>query len=147
MPARGIERVRRALQTKLDEIEGPRTEAAIYAVLQEGKGASDTMVPVDVGTLLASGTAPQVTQQKGKSVGRVGYAARYAMAVHEAPGKLKGQPRADFGTTRAGVGFGGGTGQGDYWDPNAEPQFLEKGFEEIKPAIPAILKRIYGRAT
>ncbi len=147
MPARGIDRVRRSLQAKIGEISGPRTEAAVFEVLQAIKGAADTMVPQDTGNLLNSGIAPQITQTKGKTTGLVGYGARYAMAVHEASGKLKGQPREDFGTTRSGQAFGGGTRSGNYWDPGGEPRYLEKGGDLIKPAIPAILKAVYGRGT
>ncbi len=145
MPVRGIERVKANFRLKVKDIDGRRTDKAIYAVLSQGAAISDTMTPVDTSTLINSRYAPQISQQSGKTVGQVGYTASYAGAVHDASGKLKGQPRADFGKTRAGVAFGGGTGVGNYWDPNAEPQFLTKGFEEIKPSVPAILKAAYAR--
>jgi len=151
MPAKGIKDVRRRLTIAANKINGPTTDAAVYAVLSQGAAISDAMTPQDTGMLLNSRYAPQITQQARKTVGTVGYTARYAEAVHDAPGKLKGQPRSDFGMTsnRSRVGpqvptaFGGGTGQGNYWDPGGEPGFLRKGFEEIKPAVPAILKAIY----
>ena len=54
------------------------------------------------------------------------------------PGTLKGQPREHFGKTnnlsdfgpKQVIEFGGGTGKGKYWDPNAEPEFLRKAFED-----------------
>lgn len=142
MPVKGIERTKRGFKVKIEEIDGQRTNRAMHAILSRGAAMSATMTPVDTSKLINS-QYTRVTQQQGKATGRTGYTARYAEAVHDASGKLKGQPRADFGRTRAGVEFGGGTGNGNYWDPNAEPKFLEKGFEEIKPEIPAILKAAY----
>jgi hypothetical protein len=153
MPVKGIDRVKSKYRIKLQEISGDRTEKAVYAVLSQGAAMSDTMTPIDTSTLINSRYAPQISQFAGNTVGQVGYTARYAAAVHEAPGTLKGQPRADFGRTSnrsdfgpmRPVAFGGGTGVGNYWDPNAEPRFLVKGFEEIKPSIPAILRAKYAR--
>lgn len=146
MPVKGIERVRSNLRMKVSEIEGKRTDAAVYAVLSQGAAMAATMTPIDTSNLVDSQYAPQISQQQGKTTGQVGYGASYAAAVHDAPGVLKGLPRAHFGKTRAGVEFGGGTGVGNFWGPSAEPGFLRKGFEEIKPAIPAILKKAYSRA-
>lgn len=143
MPVKGIKQVKRNFRVKVEEISGQRTNAAVYAVLSQGAAISDTMTPVDTSNLLNSRYAPQIERQGDKTTGKVGYTAEYAAAVHNAPGKLKGQPRAHFGRTREGVEFGGGTGNGNYWDPNAEPRFIEKGFEEIKPQVPAILKKVY----
>lgn len=144
MSVKGIQRVKTRFKAVVSEIDGPRTEKALHMILSEGAALAKTMTPMDTGNLLNSQTRPEIRQSGGKSIGTVSYTARYAAAVHSAPGKLKGQPRADFGRTGAGVAFGGGTGKGNYWDPHAEPGFLTKGFEEIKPAIPAILKAAYG---
>lgn len=144
MPAKGIERVRANFQRLREEISDERTDRAVYAILSQGAAVAATMTPVDTGTLINSHFVEIKTDSSGTVKGRSGYTASYAAAVHEAPGVLKGLPRADFGSTRAGVAFGGGTGQGNYWDPSGEPGFLRKGFEEIKPAIPRILKEAYG---
>lgn len=131
MPVRGIERVKANFRLKVQDIDGRRTDKAVYAVLSQGAAMSDTMTPVDTSTLINSRYAPQIGHQPGKTVGYVGYTASYAGAVHDAPGILKGLPRPG--------------GNGEYWDPNAEPQFLARGFEEIKPSVPAILKAAYAR--
>lgn len=144
MPARGISRVRLNLKRAFDDADGMRTNRAVYAILSQGAAMAQTMTPIDTGNLVNSQYAPRIEKTKGKTSGVVGYTAKYAEWVHEAPGTLKGQPRAHFGKTRAGVEFGGGTQVGYYWDPNAEPGFLRKGFEELKPAIPQILRSIYG---
>ncbi|HCW18464.1 hypothetical protein [Achromobacter sp.] len=144
MPVKGIERVKRGFRIAVKEIGEGKTERAVYETLSQGAAMAAQMVPRDTSNLVDSQYAPQIDVKEGKVSGSIGYTASYAAAVHEASGKLKGKPRADFGKTRAGVGFGGGTGNGNYWDPNAEPEFLTKGFDQIKGAVPAILKRIYG---
>lgn len=144
MPVKGIERVKRGFRIAVKEIGEGKTERAVYETLSQGSAMAAQITPIDSSNLINSQYAPQIDVKEGKVSGSVGYTASYAAAVHEASGKLKGKPRSDFGTTRAGVGFGGGTGNGNYWDPNAEPEFLTKGFDQIKGAVPAILKRIYG---
>lgn len=130
MPARGIHRVRLGLKRTILEIDQKRSNAAVYAILSQGAALAQTMTPIATGFLVNSQYAPRIEQREGNTTGHVGYTALYAAAVHEALGKLRGQPRLN--------------GDGRFWDPNAEPGFLKKGFEELKPAIPAILKQIYG---
>lgn len=145
MPVKGIERVRKNLKLALGKIDNEKTEAALIAVLNEGLAVSLTMVPIDTSFLINSQYKALIAAATlGRMSGTVGFTASYAQAVHDASGKLKGRPRADFGSTRAGNSFGGGTGQGTYWSPNAEPGFLSKGFDEIIPIIPNILKAVYG---
>lgn len=143
MAAKGIKQVKTAISREISDIAKVKTVDAIYAILFQGSEASKLMTPIDTSTLVNSLYAPRIQALPGKVRGTVGYTAKYAKAVHDAPGKLKGLPRADFGKTRAGVAFGGGTGKGTYWSPNAEPRFLEKGFEKIKPSIPKILKEYH----
>lgn len=120
--------VRRALRNLMDDITGPRSQKVITQALIVGGMYADLLTPQDTGNLLRS-RFREVTPSGNGWVGRYGYTAAYAAAVHGASGKLKGQPRADFGKTRAGASFGGGTGVGNYWDPKGEPEFLTKGFE------------------
>jgi hypothetical protein len=129
MPVKGIERVRKGFKQKIDHIADGVSEGAVFAILSQGAGIAQTMTPIDTSNLVNSQYYPQMEVTKSGVKGNVGYTAAYAAAVHEAPGTLKGQPRE--------------SGGGDYWDPNAEPGFLKKGFEEVKPAIPAILKQHY----
>lgn len=145
MPLKGIERVRTNYAMRVKQIAGPVTEDAIRDVLEAGANIADAHTPVDTGTLLASRYQPVVASVNGRSIGHIGYTAAYAAAVHSMPGKLRGQPRADFATTRDGAAFGGGTGVGNYWDPDAHPQWLERAFEDIRPYVPGILKAAYQR--
>lgn len=120
--------VRSNLKKMIEEIRGPMSEKTITTALIVGGMAADHLTPMDTGHLLQS-RYREITKTSAGWIGRYGYTAAYAAAVHGMPGKLKGQPRAHFGKTRAGQEFGGGTGKGNYWDPNAEPEFLTKGFE------------------
>lgn len=154
MPAKGIQAVSRNYKVKTQKAAGPTTLTALRVVLMEGAAIADTMVPVDTSNLINSRFAPEIKSSQKGMTGKVGYSASYAAAVHGMSGKLKGKPRADFGTTsnHSKVGpqkpqsFGGGTKVGNYWDPNGEPQWLEKGFDKLKPHIPALLKKVYGNA-
>lgn len=132
MAIQGIDRVRRNLRVAVENIAGGVSERAVYEVLSQGAGAADAMTPIETSTLINSRTSPQITVGPNGVEGSVGYTAAYAAAVHEAPGTLAGRPRDENDPSR-----------GRYWDPNAEPEFLTKGFEQIIPAIPAILRRTY----
>lgn len=89
-------------------------------------GASEAVAttPRDSSTLINS-QFRKVDIDGTKIVGIVGYTAEYALAVHEAKGTLKGQPRDN--------------GHGNYWDPSGEPHFLRDGFEHAEPNIKAVL--------
>ncbi|MGW1368581.1 HK97 gp10 family phage protein [Providencia hangzhouensis] len=94
--------------------------------------------PIDSSTLINSQNR-ELKVNGYLLTGRVIYTANYAAYVHNAPGTLKGQPRAHFGKTRGGKQFGGGSLTGNYWDPNAKPKFLqlaaEEGRQEVEEAI------------
>jgi hypothetical protein len=129
MPVRGIDKVRKGYKVAVEKIGGKVSERAVYEILSTGAAMAAQMTPIDTSNLINSQYSPQITMKKGKVSGHVGYTASYAAAVHEKKGKLAGQARAN--------------GNGEYWSPNAEPQFLKKGFDETVSAIPAILKRAY----
>lgn len=117
------------MRQAFDNIQKPRSEAAVYAILSQGMALSQTMVPIDTSNLINSAYAPVVTHNGSSVSGYIGFTAEYALRVHEASGTLAGQPRAN--------------GNGNYWDPAGEPGFLVKGFELLAPSIPAILRSIY----
>ncbi|MOA46933.1 hypothetical protein D3C78_1695100 [compost metagenome] len=95
---------------------------------------AQTMTPIDTSNLINSQYAPQISVSNGKVTGNVGYTAPYAGAVHGAPGINVGQ-----GVLRDSAN----PSRGDFWDPNAEPEFLSKGFEQVEASVPAILRSHY----
>lgn len=139
----GIQRVKLNSEKEFKRIAGPVTEGAVYTLLSYSAAVASTLTPVDTGALINSQYAPQIVVKPREVEGHVGYTANYAEWVHEAPGTLKGLPRANFGQTAGGVGFGGGTGVGNYWDPNAEPGFLGHGMAAAVVAGPEILRKNY----
>lgn len=147
MPVAGIDQVRGNFKVLMEQTQGEKTERAVTEMLMLGGAYASELTPFDSGELLRSqGRQAQQTAAGWKGV--VYYGLRYAPNVNDAPGKLRGLPRAHFGKTRAGVEFGGGSGNGKYWDAmdgtnTAEPNFLVKGMEKMATEAPAILKQIY----
>lgn len=129
MPVRGIDKVKRNFRVAVEDIADRKTYNAIYSILSQGGAMAATMTPIDTSNLINSQYAPQISVGGGKASGNIGYTAPYAYFVHEMTGKLAGEPRSN--------------GNGTYWSPNAEPKFLEKGFEQIESSIPALLKAAY----
>ncbi|CAM3951910.1 hypothetical protein PLGE761_02495 [Pluralibacter gergoviae] len=145
---RGIREAKANLNRIVGDIQGRKVVRALQSALILIGSRAAYYTPIDTSTLLNSQFREMVVN--GTIItGRIGYSANYAAYVHAMTGKLKGQPRADFGMTsnRSDVGpkkptaFGGGTGKGNYWDPHAEPQFLTKGANEERDAIDAVIKK------
>lgn len=91
---------------------------------------SQLSVPVDTGNLKGSAfTRDETTSQLRPRI-RVGFTARYALYVHEAPMSLQGQKRK--GKTPAGK-----SRKGKYWDPQgrATNKFLERPFRQMRKEI------------
>src|SRR5690606_1839482 len=136
MPAKGMTQVKSNLTKLFETIAGPMTEKTVTEVISIGGLYADLLTPIDTSNLINS-RYRSVTRTAEGWTGKYGYTAKDAAAVHGMSGKLKGQPREHFGMTsnRSEFGpkkpeaFGGGTGVGNYWDPDAEPEFLRKGFE------------------
>lgn len=135
------------LRERLTEMGEVKAKNAVQRLAFETSAEAALLTPVDTSNLINSRFV-SVNDYLGFIEGRVGYTARYARAVANMSGKLKGQPRAHFGRTsnRSEFGpiqayeFGGGTGRGRYWDPDAEPDFLNKGAKRaIDNAWPAIV--------
>lgn len=125
-----IEKIKRQLREQIKEISKDAATAAYeIAITAEAYAVSDT--PRDTGALI-NGYYVNVEENPDGAHATVGNTARYAYWVHEMPGTLKGQPREHFGKTREGVAFGGGTGKGCYWDPDADPKFLERALNDHK---------------
>ena len=101
-----------------------------YAMVRGGSEAA-VLVPQDTSNLLNS-MYREVGKSGTKIFGRIGFTAEYALAVHEATGKLKGQPRPKRD----------GKGRGVYWGPHdGQPKFLNVAFARAKSDIDAHLKK------
>jgi len=145
---KGVRQTQQNLDALIEDIKGRKAVRAIKSALIIIGSESAILTPRDTSTLVNS-QFNELEIKGSKLIGKIGYSARYAAAVHNASGKLKGKPRAHFGRTanhsefgpKKSVEFGGGTGQGNYWDPNAEPQFLTKGATKTKPTVDAIMKK------
>lgn len=143
MAVTGLSSARRFTTTLVANVTERRAERAVTVALIIGQGGAAALTPIDTSFLINSQFRRITRKPGGGYSGMVGYTARYAAAVHGMSGKLKGQPREHFGVTREGVQFGGGTGVGNYWDPDAEPMFLTKGFERNLRAIDEQVRRAF----
>lgn len=92
-----------------------KTVAGITKALILGGSEASVLTPIATGTLINS-QYRQVQQEGDKIVGRVGYTAEYAAAVHD-PDNPQRFRRA-----------------------TATKEFLREGFERAKPNIRAVLK-------
>lgn len=129
MPVKGINRAKENTKKLIGRIQGNMTEKAVTEVLITGEAYAAAITPMDTSTLVNS-MYRDLKKLPGGYVGRVGYMAEYAEYVHDLPGTLKGQPRAGVKSFETGDGKTGfSSDSGNFWDPNAEPEFLKKGFE------------------
>jgi hypothetical protein len=125
MPAKGVKAVRRKITLAIDQITGPMAQKALTVALIVGGSAADVLTPRDTSFLVNSRYREVKATTYGWS-GRYGYAASYAAAVHDMPGDNVGK-----NTLRD----PNNPGRGVMWQPDAEPEFLAKGFEQSKAAI------------
>ena len=140
MAIKGMAQLRRNMRQQLTLAIPSAAEKAMHVATSIIGGYATLMTPVDTSNLINS--QYRIVKNTGtKVVAAIGYTAKYAAAVHEMSGKLKGQPRTHFGVTKAGVAFGGGTERGNYWDPDAEPQFLRKAGDENLSEIDQAVER------
>lgn len=111
------------------DVKDKKTEAAVYAVANEVLNVAQTYTPVDTSLLINSKFGPLIVSSKDGVKATVGFNAEYAKFVHNASGKLKGQPRANGNST--------------YWSPDAKPKFLSESGEEVEPLVKDILKAVH----
>ena len=126
---KGYKKVRIGLENALKKKIPQNAERAAHVAGSIIGGYASLMTPVDTSNLINS--QYRTVKKEGKRVvAAIGYTAKYAAAVHNAPGTLKGKPRR--------------TGRGNYWDPDAEPKFLEKAatenMDEINAAVMKAMK-------
>lgn len=133
MPVRGLKEVRQQLHRLMGEISGPMAEKALTEVMIVAGGFAATMTPIDTSNLINS-QFRQISKSGSKVSAMLGYTAAYAAAVHDKKGTTVGKnvPRDRNNPSR-----------GNFWDPDAEPEFLAKAFEEpdARADIDAVVER------
>jgi len=138
MPLEGLDELNARFAKAIQDIGVSRTQGFVIKLTGAIEVESAMMTPRDTSFLINSKFNRMWRTPSGFNA-EAGYGANYAAAVHNMSGKLKGQPRASFGKTgnNSDAGpmmprsFGGGTGNGNYWDPDAEPQFLAKAIKTV----------------
>lgn len=122
----GMQKVLARTQQIFDEVTSVKAVRAIKAATYIIRTESATMTPIETSALINSQF--DTVEVNGTMItGRVGYAANYAIYVHNASGKLSGQPRP--------------SGKGVYWGPHGEPQFLLKAGTKTKELVDQVIKK------
>lgn len=119
----------------IGDMQTRRVAAGITEALLYVGAASAKEVPVDTSTLLNS-QYREIETRGHLITGKIGYSAKYAARVHNAPGKY-----LNTQTDRP-VGRGEMPGShGVIWGPNGNPKFLYWPLEDAKNDIRVILRR------
>ncbi|AVP40205.1 structural polyprotein [Escherichia phage vB_EcoS Sa179lw] len=128
MPAklRGVRQAVERTSQIVDEIIATKAVRAMKSATYIIRTESATLTPIDTSTLINS-QFDTVEVNGTRITGRVGYSAKYAIYVHNASGKLAGKPRSN--------------GNGTYWSPGGEPQFLTKGARRTKDLVDSAIKK------
>ena len=130
MTVKGVSKVNKNIHRITNDIANIRTQRIIQQVMIVGMSFVAPITPRDTSTLINSQYRELKPVPKGW-IGRVGYTSNYAAFVNNAKGTAKGKRT-------------GKKSQGDYWSPNAEPHFVEKGFErDGQQAIEQVIKDGY----
>lgn len=128
MAIKGMTQVRSNVRKQLTLAIPSDAERAMHIATSIIGGYATLMTPVDTSNLINS--QYRIVKNTGtKVVAAIGYTAKYAAAVHEKPGTLRGA-----GVPRA-------SGRGNYWDPSGEPQFLSKAGDENLAEIDQAVER------
>lgn len=127
MPAklRGVRQAVERTSQIVDEIIAMKAVRAMKSATYIIRTESATLTPIDTSTLINS-QFDTVEISGTRITGRVGYSAKYALYVHNASGKLTGKPRSN--------------GNGTYWSPGGEPQFLTKAAQRTKDLVDGVIK-------
>lgn len=125
----GIEEANKRLNDEVKKL-GRLSERFVTKAMISISAQTVPMIPIDTGFLVNS-EYRKVRKVGDGFEGEIGYGAEYAPYVHEAPGTLKGQPRPG--------------GNGEYWGPDGEPEFLAKGVESfIEDELDRIIREELG---
>lgn len=126
MPSRRRTRIVNKLPQFIGKVERQKV-MAVRGCLSAISSEVAALVPIATSTLINSQYA-HVSASGTMLVGRIGFTAEYALAVHEAAGKWRGlnKPRPKVN----------GKDRGVYWGPNeGQPGFLTEAVERAEPAM------------
>lgn len=128
MPAklRGVRQAVERTSQIVDEIIATKAVRAMKSATYIIRTESASLTPIDTSTLINS-QFDTVGISGTRITGKVGYSAKYALYVHNASGKLAGKPRSN--------------GNGTYWSPGGEPQFLTKAAQRTKDLVDSVIKK------
>ncbi len=115
---KGIRQAQQNLNKIIDDVQGKKSVRAIYSALFIIGAASAKEVPRDTSTLVNS-QFREVNVKGNRIIGKVGYSAAYAAAVHDAPGKYL-HTQTDRPVKRGEVAGS----RGVIWGPGGNPQYL-----------------------
>lgn len=127
MPVKGLDAAIKRTTDITRDITEVRAERGVTAALITGQAYAGLLTPIDTSFLINS-QFRSIKVQSGRVLGLVGYTASYAAAVHDRKTKSSGVKRPN--------------GNGFFWDPSGEPQFLSKGFDDNRAAIDAAFYRV-----
>lgn len=131
MAVKGVSKVNKNIRNKINQINNIISPRTMQQVMITGMASVARITPIDTSNLINSQYRELIPTPKGWN-GKVGYTANYAAYVNNAKGTLKGKKRT------------GEKSKGNYWDPNAEPNFINKGFErDGKEAIEKVIRDGY----
>ena len=130
---KGVQQGQRNFNKIIENVQGKKAVRAIYSALFIIGSASAKEVPRDTSTLVNS-QFRDVSVRDTRIIGKVGYSAAYAAAVHEAPGKYL------YTQTDRPVKRGEAEGsRGVIWGPGGNPKFLywpaKDSEDEVREAI------------
>ncbi|EMZ6899981.1 HK97 gp10 family phage protein [Salmonella enterica subsp. enterica serovar Derby] len=128
MPAklRGVRQAVERTSQIVDDIIATKAVRALKSATYIIRTESATLTPIDTSTLINS-QFDTVEVSGTRITGKVGYSAKYALYVHNTSGKLTGKPRSN--------------GNGTYWSPGGEPQFLTKAAQRTKDLVDSVIKK------
>lgn len=130
MAIKGMAEVRRNLTRTLEQVIPERAAAAMHVAGSIIANHATLLTPIDSGNLARSQYQTVETSEE-RATARVGYTAEYAKHVHDAKGTLKGKARSKSDPSR-----------GEFWSPDAEPNFLQKAGDDHLDEIDAAIKKV-----
>lgn len=126
MPIKGANQVKGRLRQFIATTD-KRALQYVNAIMADASALSKTKAPIEYGTLHGSQDI-DVKQERTSTIGTLSYNTKYAAILND--GKYQWNPRPPSEK------------KGPSWNPDAEPHFLEYGFES--PEAQSSQKRLMG---